>query len=283
MRHSVNAFPGSAGGMMTRDGHLALAMTAAQCAGEVLRRFFRELGPDQVEEKARNDFVSAADRASEDVIFSFLSTLAPEIGFLGEEGSRSGGAGSRWVVDPLDGTANFVRGFPHFAVSLGLVEAGAIVLGVVYDPMRDELYSARAGGGAFCNGQRLRVSGRDGLDGAFIATGFPFRVHRHIDSYLRVFRDVFIRAAGIRRPGAAALDLVHTAAGVFDGFFEFSLSPWDVAAGAAIIREAGGVVTNLDGEEDVMSHGNVVAGSPRVHADVLELVRNHVSEADVNA
>ena len=262
---------------------LAVAVTAAQRGGEVLRRFFGTLAPGQVSEKAHNDFVSAADRASEEVIVSFLRAETPEFGVLAEEGGASGGEGARWVVDPLDGTANFVRSFPHFAVSVGLVERDEVLVGAVYDPMRDEMFAAAAGAGAWRNGRRLAVSGRAGLAGGFLTTGFPFRVHHMLDLYLDIFRDVFLQVAAIRRPGAAALDLAHTAAGVFDGFFEFCLSPWDIAAGALLVREAGGVVTDLDGGPGIFAHGNVVAAAPGVHRELLALIRARCGEADVAA
>ncbi len=225
---------------MSRRALLGVAMTAAEIGGEVLRRHFRALGPEQVSEKARNDYVSAADRASEDAITEFLQRETPEYGLLAEEAGARGGAGARWVVDPLDGTANFVHSFPHFAVSIAFVDRGEPLVGAVYDPMRDEMFAAARGEGARCNGRPLAVTPRVGLAGGFLTTGFPFRVHRMLDLYLRVFHDVFLRVAAIRRPGAAALDLAHTAAGIFDGFFEFCLSEWDIAAGALLVREAGG-------------------------------------------
>lgn len=261
---------------------LAVAMTAAQRGGEVLRRFFRTMEPGQVTEKAQNDFVSTADRESEKVITSYLRAQTPEFGMLAEEAGASGGEGARWVVDPLDGTANFVHSFPHFAVSVALVLDGEVEVGAIYDPMRDELFSAARGGGAWCNGRRLRVSVRQGLAGGFLTTGFPFRVHRMLDVYLRVFHDVFLRVAAIRRPGAAALDLAHTAAGIFDGFFEFCLSQWDIAAGALLVREAGGVVTNLDGTGEIFAHGNVVAATPGVHGELLAVIQRHCREKDVH-
>ncbi len=267
---------------MVSDSLLAVAMTAAQRGGEVLRPFFRAMDPAQVSEKAHNDFVSAADRASEEVIVTYLGEQTPGIGMLAEEGGARGGAGTRWVVDPLDGTANFVRSFPHFAVSVALVADGRVDVGAIYDPMRDELFSAARGAGAWCNGRRLRVAGRAGLAGGFLTTGFPFRVHRLLDTYLRVFHDVFLEVAAIRRPGAAALDLAHTAAGIFDGFFEFCLSPWDIAAGALLIREAGGVVSNLDGGEEIFAHGNVVAAGPDVHRELLAIIRRHCREDDIH-
>jgi myo-inositol-1(or 4)-monophosphatase len=256
-------------------------MTAAQRGGEVLRRYFRTIDPAEVTEKAQNDFVSTADRVSEETIRAYLAEQTPEIGILAEEGGEHGSAGTRWVVDPLDGTTNFVRAFPHFAVSVALVSGGHVEIGAVYDPMRDELFSAARGAGARRNGQPLHVTRRVGLAGALITTGFPFRVHRLLDTYLRVFHDVFLEVAAIRRPGAAALDLAHTAAGIFDGFFEFALSPWDVAAGTLLIREAGGVVTNLDGGDEVLARGNVVAAAAGVHPELLALIRRHCSEHDI--
>ncbi len=260
---------------------LAAALTAAQIGGEVLRDYFRELGPGQVVEKDRNDWVTEADRASEQAILDYLALKAPGVGVLAEEAGASGSIGTRWLVDPLDGTLNFVRGFPHFAVSVGLVAQGRLEVGVVYDPMRDELFAARRGGGATRNGAPIRVTGRPGLQGAFVTTGFPYRVHRYLDTFLAVFRDVFMEAGALRRPGAAALDLAHTAAGIFDGFFEFCLSPWDIAAGTLLVREAGGIVTDLDGGPDVFAHGNVVAASPDVHRDLLAAIRMHASEAAI--
>jgi len=260
---------------------LAVAMTAAQIGGAILRSYFGRLEAGEIEEKGHNDWVSAADRASEDAIASFLQRHTPGLGFLAEESGLRAGGKALWVVDPLDGTANFVRSFPHFAVSVGLVVDGVPRVGAIYDPMRDELFTAAVGEGAFRNGKRITVSGRGELAGAFVTTGFPFRVQRHIDTYLAVFREVYLRAMAIRRPGAAALDLAHTAAGVFDGFFEFNLSPWDLAAGAVIVREAGGVVTNLDGSAEVLARGNMIAASPGVHRDLLEIVQGFCRDSEI--
>ncbi|MGE5236287.1 MAG: inositol monophosphatase family protein [Acidobacteriota bacterium] len=266
---------------MAREALLAIAMSAAQRGGEILREYFGELKPAEIAEKTRNDWVSAADRASEEAIRAYLTDRTPEYGVLAEEGGASGATGTRWVVDPLDGTLNFVRGFPHFAVSVALVSDGTPEIGAIYDPMRDQLFAAISGGGAFCNGTRLHVSDRPGLAGALVTTGFPFRVHRHLDVYLRIFREVFLRVAGLRRPGAAALDLAHTAAGIFDGFFEFCLSPWDIAAGALIVGEAGGLVTNLDGGPDILSRGNVLAATPGVHRGLLVIISSICRERDI--
>ncbi|MCS7182915.1 MAG: inositol monophosphatase [Thermoanaerobaculum sp.] len=256
---------------------LAWAATAAQIGGEVLRRFFGKV--PNVDEKARNDFVSTADRESEAAICAYLARMTPQCAFLGEEGGRLGTQQRCWVVDPLDGTTNFVRGFPHFAVSVALMEGAEVLVGAVYDPMRDELFTAARGLGAFRNGTRVRVSRHGTLEGSFLTTGFPFRMGKVLPIYLAIFSEVFPHAAAIRRPGAASLDLAHIACGIFDGFFEFFLSPWDLAAGVLLVREAAGVVTNLDGGEDLWTQGNVVAGNPQVHAALLTVVQRHTSEA----
>jgi myo-inositol-1(or 4)-monophosphatase len=262
---------------------LPVAMAAAQRGGEVLRRYFRAIDPADVEEKAKNDFVSAADHASEDAIAEYLNERTPGLGLLAEERGASGLADARWVVDPLDGTANFVHGFPHFAVSVAFVAGGRVEVGAIYDPIHDELFAAARGRGASCNGRPLRVSNRPGLAGAFLTTGFPFRVHRHLDTYLRVFRELLLRVAAIRRPGAAALDLAHTAAGVFDGFFEFCLAPWDIAAGSLLVREAGGMVGNLDGGDDILTRGNVVAAAPGVQHELLTVIGRHCRDGEIVA
>jgi len=258
---------------------LAVAVAAAQAGGEVLKRYFGGLRPEEVSEKGVNDWVSAADRASEDVILEMLHRLTPGIGVLAEESGRRGDAGLSWVVDPLDGTANFVRRFPHFGVSVALVEDDRPLLGAVFDPLRDDLFSAAAGKGAWRNGAPCRVSTRPGLAGSFLATGFPFRVHPVIDTYLAMFREVFLQSGAIRRPGAATLDLAHTAVGIFDGFFELALSPWDLAAGILLIRESGGVVTNFDGGRDVFTSGNVIAGGPSVHRELLRIISARWTES----
>jgi myo-inositol-1(or 4)-monophosphatase len=271
-----------AGAVFRPSSFLPAAMTAAQLGGEILRGYFRELKPWQVSEKSKHDLVSEADREAEAAIIGYLTEHSPGFSFLAEESGAAGSSGLRWVIDPLDGTLNFVRGFPHFAVSIALVNDTAIELGVIYDPMRDEQFSAIRGEGACCNGVKIKVSASESLAATFVATGFPYRVRDFLDTYLAVFKDVFVRAGGIRRPGAATLDLAHTASGIFDAFFEFCLAPWDIAAGALLVREAGGVVTNLDGGEDIFSHGNVIAGNPAVHRELLGVVRAHARDCDIH-
>lgn len=262
---------------------VSCAATAAELGGEIVRRYFRRLSSEQANEKAANDWVTAADRESEERIFQYLSRATPGIDFQGEERGGTSAGEERWVVDPLDGTLNFVRGFPHFAVSVALVRVGRVEVGAIYDPMRDELFTAERNRGAFRNGERVRISDRTGLAGAFVTTGFPFRIHRHLDAFLRIFRDVFPIAAGLRRPGAAALDLAHVAAGIFDAFFEFGLSAWDIAAGSLLVEEAGGMVSNLDGGPDVLTKGNIVAGAPHVHRELLTVIRRHCSESTISS
>jgi myo-inositol-1(or 4)-monophosphatase len=255
-----------------------VAIEAAEEAGELLLGFFGRLDPSDVEEKSKNDMVSRADREAEEAIQHVILGAFQQDRFLGEESGASGGddASPVWIVDPLDGTANFIRGFPHWAISVARTKRGILgplELGVVWDPLKEDLFTAEAGSGAFRNGARLRMPRREELEGAALATGFPFRQQSRIDVYLSVFRGVFLASRSLRRAGSASLDLAYTAAGIFDGFFEFGLSPWDTAAGALLIMEAGGVVTDFDGEDSWRTRGNVLAGSPGVHAALLKLVR----------
>ncbi|MGH9441549.1 MAG: inositol monophosphatase family protein [Thermoanaerobaculia bacterium] len=252
---------------------LEVAAEAARRAGEVLLSRWRNLPPSSVEEKAKNDFVSIADRESETIVVETILSAFPDDGILGEEGSRRpGSSGREWVIDPLDGTSNFVSGFPFWCVSVGMRRGTELAAGVVWDPLRGEMYCAEKGSGAFRNGERLSVSGRNAVEGAFLATGFPFRERGRIDDYLAIFRALFLQARAIRRAGSAALDLAGVAAGVFDGFFEFRLSPWDIAAGAVLITEAGGVVRDFQGGEGYLETGDVVAGPPGVVDDILSVI-----------
>jgi len=259
------------------------AVAAARSGGEVLVANWRNLPHGSVEEKTKNDFVTHADRESEERIVAAIRERFPEDAFLGEEGGRRmGREGARvWIIDPLDGTSNFVSGFPFWCVSIAAWEGEELVAAVVWDPLRDEMYTAERGSGAWRNGTRLAVSGRPGLEGAFIATGFPFRNRHKIDSYLALFKAVFVHARAIRRAGSAALDLAYVAAGVFDGFFEFRLAPWDIAAGALLIEEAGGALTDFDGGKGYLERGNVVAGSPGVAKGLLEVAKGIVEERTI--
>lgn len=267
---------------------LDAAVDAARAGAEVLMGHWRNLPVGSIEEKQKNDFVTVADRESEERIVSAIRGRFPTDDFLGEEGGwqESGPADADrrvWIVDPLDGTANFIAGFPFWCVSIAARERGRIVAGVVLDPLRDELYTAERGTGAFCNGARLAVTHRPSLEGSFMATGFPFRSRDRIDQYLALFKAVFLSARGIRRAGSAALDLAQVAAGVFDGFFEFHLAPWDIAAGAILIEEAGGVISDFDGGERYWERGNVIAGSPGISRDLLAIAARMMREDDIGS
>jgi len=263
--------------MAFQDPHTLLetAVTAAQAGARSVSGFWRSLTAGQVEEKAPNDLVTDADRASEAAMLEHIHRRFPDHAILAEESGLSGLEDTgkpTWIIDPLDGTTNFVHGVPHFAISVGVAVGGQPVVGVILDPVKNDLFAGGEGIGVRWNGKPCRVSPRAGLPGALLTTGFPFKAHRLLDTYLKIFHDVFLRCKAIRRPGAAALDLAYVAAGIFDGFFEFQLSPWDLAAGTALVREAGGIVTNMDGTDDILTEGDVVCGPPGVHHELLALI-----------
>ena len=258
---------------------LNIAVRAARRAGEIIVRNL-DRGPTLgVRAKSRNDFVTEIDQLAERDIIETIRRSHPDHGFLGEESGRSGGDEFLWIIDPLDGTTNFLHGFPTFAVSLGCQYRGRLEHAVVYDPMRQELFTASRGDGAQLDGRRIRVSSQPGLEGALIGTGFPYRANaRWIDEYLGMLRAVMQQTAGIRRPGAASLDLAYVAAGRTDGFWEIGLNAWDTAAGTLLITEAGGRIGTLTGGE-YQQGGNVVAGTPKVYEALVECLRPHVPEA----
>jgi len=261
------------------DAFLAEVEDIARLGGNQLMAHWRSLDADQVSEKARNDLVSAADLASERSILEAVARRFPSHRVLAEESGYSSDDRSAptWIVDPLDGTTNFVHGIPQFAISIAVAVEGRIDFGVILDPCKNDLFSAARGRGATWNGAECRVSDRTALAGSLIATGFPFKAHRLLDPYLAIFRDVFLRCKAVRRPGAAALDLAYTACGLFDGFFEFQLSAWDVAAGSVLMEEAGGVITDMDGGTAHLSSGNVVCGPEGVHRELLAEIAKHAS------
>ncbi len=257
---------------------LAEARGAARRAGAHLLASFRT--GVEIELKGRNDLVSALDRESEELIVSALREGLGEIRVIGEEGGVTGPlSDEEWIIDPLDGTANYLHGHPCWSVSIACLRNGVPVVGVVYEPLADNLFSAVRGQGAFWNDDSIAVSRTTSMSEAFLATGFPFRAHPALDLYLGIFRRVFLGVRGIRRCGSAALDLAHVAAGVYDGFFEFRLSKWDVAAGIVLIEEAGGVVSDLDGGGEVLTSGNIVAGAPQIHSELRSWVAEDASEA----
>ena len=253
---------------------LSAAVEAARAGGEVLLKYFRHLEPGQISEKTRNDLVSVADRESEAAIRAVLDARFPAYAFLGEETGASGDSAVRWVADPLDGTLNFVHGFPHWCVSIGLEDAEGGRVACILDPLRGDCFTAVRGGGAYLNGQRIRVSSQGALDGAFLAVGFAFQMTPRLQRFMPVFETALTRAKGLRRAGSAALDLAHTAAGWFDGFFELGLKPWDVSAGALLVQEAGGVLRDWDGSADGWRRsGDLLAGPEPVVEDLAALAR----------
>ncbi len=256
---------------MAAHALLNIAVRAARRAGELIVRNLNNLESLTVTAKGRNDFVSEVDRAAEAQIVEVIHRHYPDHAILAEEGGAQGEHEFRWIIDPLDGTTNFLHGFPVFAVSIACEHKGRLEHAVVYDPMRQELFTASRGGGAHLDNRRIRVSKQRTLEGSLIGTGFPFRANdRYLDAYFAMLKAATQSTAGIRRPGAAALDLAYVAAGRIDGFWELGLAPWDTAAGTLLVQEAGGRIGTLSGEE-YRQGGHVVAGSPRVYAAMLEL------------
>jgi myo-inositol-1(or 4)-monophosphatase len=253
------------------------AAGAAHRAGDVLRRRFGE-AKLRVESKGTHDFVTEVDREAEDAVLGHLRPLFPDHAFMAEESAPlAAGGGRRWVIDPLDGTTNFIHGVPTFAVSIALEDASGLVAGVVYDPLHDETFHAHRGGGARRNGEPIRCASPVALDESLIATGFPFRELGSLDRYLRAFRAFVEGTSGLRRAGSASLDLAFTACGRYDGFWEIGLSRWDVAAGALLVLEAGGVVTDVAGSGRFLEKGEIVAAGPTIHAAMVEITRKHLA------
>jgi myo-inositol-1(or 4)-monophosphatase len=257
---------------------LNIAVRAARAAGEVIIRSLNRLESLTITSKGRNDFVSEVDHAAEAEIIKLIRKNYPNHAVLAEESGRSGDSETLWIIDPLDGTTNFLHGFPTFAVSIACQIKGRLEHGVVYDPISQEIFSATRGGGAHLDNRRIRVSKQRGLEGALIGTGFPYRANaKYMDCYLAMLRAVMENTAGVRRPGSAALDLAYVAAGRTDAFWEIGLAPWDTAAGTLLIQEAGGRIGTLTGGEYTQG-GNILAGSPKVYAALLELLAPHVPE-----
>ena len=258
---------------------LNIIIRAARRASQIINRASLDLEHLQVTSKRQSDFVTEVDRAAEAAIIEVLHEAYPEYGILAEESGHTAGqaAGSeyQWIIDPLDGTTNFIHGLPQYAVSIALAHRGQLVHAAVYDTTRNEMFTASKGGGAFLNERRIRVSKCLKLEDALIGTGFPYRVQEHIDTYLAIFKDLTRKTAGIRRPGAASLDLAYVACGRYDGFWEFGLSPWDIAGGALLVAEAGGLIGDLAGNETYLQTGNVIAGTPRVFAQLLQVIDPH--------
>ena len=254
---------------------LNVAIRAARAAGAIINRAALDVEAVRISQKQVNDFVTEVDHASEDAIIDTLLTAYPHHGMLAEESGTSRGnphADHVWIIDPLDGTTNFIHGFPVYCISIALSVKGRIEQAVVYDPTRNDLFTATRGRGAYLNDRRIRVSKRTRLVESLISTGFPFRKGDDFPTYLKMMGDVMQRTAGLRRPGAAALDLAYVAAGFTDGFFETGLKPWDIAAGSLLVTEAGGLIGNFTGEASDLEQGECLAGNPRVYAQLVQLL-----------
>jgi len=273
---------------------LGIAVKAARRAGSVINRGARDIDLLTITSKGPKDFVSEVDREAERTIVETLLATYPDHAILAEEGTAKGDnadAENVWIIDPLDGTTNFLHGFPQYCVSIALAQRGQVTQGVVYDPVRNDLFTATRGRGAFLNDRRIRVSRRQHLRDCLIGTGFPFRDGSYLDTYLRMMKTMIEQTAGLRRPGAAALDLAYVAAGFYDGFWEVGLNAWDVAAGSLLIQEAGGLIGDLAGDGDFLHGGQVIAATPKIFAQMVtalspfraEMLRERASKPVVQA
>ena len=260
---------------------LNTAVKAARRAGGIINRASQNLDLLHVSRKAHSDFVSEVDSNAEDAIIKVLLEAYPKHSILAEESGTTGDQDEpeyQWIIDPLDGTTNFLHGYPQYSVSIALKYRGVLTQAVVYDPTGNELFTASRGRGAYLNDHRLRVSKRNQFSECLIGTGLPFRELTHMDAYLSMLKDIIPRVAGIRRPGSAALDLAYVAAGRYDGFWELGLGPWDMAAGCLLITEAGGLVSDLEGNETHLESGNIIAGNPKIFGQLLQVIAPHLTK-----
>lgn len=257
---------------------LDIAIHAARNAGDIIQRAAGNISQLTINLKTKNDYVTSVDSMAEQEIITVISTAFPQHGFLAEERGEVPGNDYLWIIDPLDGTTNFLHGFPVYAVSIALQYKNKLKLAVVYDPLKDELFSAERGGGAMLNNRKIRVTQPNNLKGTLIGTGFPFKSRQNLATYLAMFSALVGDTAGIRRAGAAALDLAYVASGRLDGFWEIGLHPWDMAAGCLLIQEAGGVLTDFSFKDRYLQSGNLIAGSPRIHQLMYKAIEPHVPD-----
>jgi myo-inositol-1(or 4)-monophosphatase len=263
--------------------HVTIAARAARSAGNVILRYMNRIDGLNVVEKQQLDFVSEVDKLAEAEIIKELRRAYPDHAILAEESGATGKGPLTWVIDPLDGTHNYLRGIPHFSVSIALLEKGVPIHAVVFDPLRDELYTASKGDGAYINDRRMRVSKRENLGGAMIATGFPFRQREHLVPQLDMTRAILGQAEDIRRSGSAALDLAYVAAGRYDGYFEIGLKPWDMAAGVLLVHEAGGRYCDFAGRDGIPASGNIIAGNLNVAKAMVDAIGQQATPALLKA
>ncbi len=257
-----------------------IAVRAARAAGDIIVRNMDRIDRLKVVTKQNNDFVTNVDHMAEEIIIATIKEAFPDHGILAEEsGTQAEDSEYQWIIDPLDGTTNYLHGFPQFAVSIALKYKGRLEVGVVYDPVAQELFTASRGNGAKLNDKKIRVTGQKGLTNALIGTGFPYHDQSYLDVYLETMKEIMQKTAGLRRPGSAALDLAWLAAGRIDGFWEFNLKAWDIAAGALIVREAGGIVSDFENREDYLESGDIIAAAPKVYPEMLKIIQQKVSNS----
>ena len=252
---------------------LNIAVRAARAAGDSIVREMDRACDISIESKGKNDFVTEVDKNAEEIIINTIKNAYPNHAFLAEETGLSGEGDFLWIIDPLDGTTNFLHGFPHFAVSIALQHKGVLDQAVIYDPLKQELFTASKGTGALLNNKKIRVTSKKSLDGALLGTGFPYNNEEAVTHFIKSFKAFFPNIAGVRRAGVASLDLAYVAWGRLDGFWEFALKPWDIAAGALIVQEAGGINVELMGEIDFMKTGNIISANPKMIKAMLKILR----------
>jgi myo-inositol-1(or 4)-monophosphatase len=257
---------------------LNIAVKAARRAGSIITRASEDIGSLTINDKGYNDFVTEVDLASEKEIIRVLKASYPDHAFLGEESGLTHQADNIWIIDPLDGTTNFLHGFPQYCISIALEQKGEITQAVIYDPNRNDLFTATKGQGAYLNQRRMRVSNKSKLKESILGTGFPFRDFQHLPVYLKIFEEVVRGTSGVRRPGSAALDLAYVAAGWFDGFFEINLSKWDIAAGGLLVTEAGGIVSDFSEKDGWLESGNIVATNPKIYEPLIKIIQSHITD-----
>ena len=257
---------------------LNTAVKAARRAGSIITRASEDISSLTINKKSYNDFVSEVDITSEKIIIDTLKEAYPKHSFLGEESGLSSDSENIWVIDPLDGTTNFLHNFPQYAVSIALIQKGEITQGVIYDPNRNDLFTASKGQGAFLNDRRIRVSKKNKMKESLIGTGFPFRDFKYLSDYLKILEDIIVNTSGVRRPGAAALDLAYVAAGWLDGFWEIGLSKWDIAAGGLIVQEAGGIVSDFSEKQGWLESGNIICSNPYIYKPFIKLIQKRLPQ-----
>lgn len=257
---------------------LNTAIKAARRAGNIILRYSDQLDRLTIESKGYNDFVSEVDRSAEFEIIDIIRKAYPGHAILAEESGEQSGDDYQWVIDPLDGTTNFLHGYPQYAVSIALLDKGKLAQAVIFDPLRDELFIASRGAGAQLNDRRIRVSPVNKMENALLGTGFPFKEFDYLDTWINCFRDLLPMSSGVRRAGSAALDLAHVASGRLDGFWEIGLNRWDIAAGCLLIEEAGGLVSDFDNGQNFLESGNIIAGNSKLHGELFATISRHLPD-----